>query len=261
MLAKDFIRRTSSSEANVLARSYSALMFPEQLKEMIQSIYNDVDCSVYKKFHLHQLVNNILLHSYNGEEIIKYSIAKTYFRKRAVGAFEVKVKSSRLDFLTINGVTCSYEIKSALDSLHKLDKQARDYSTVFEYNSVILDEKHLKDAMAILPASYGILIFDGKKIQRKREPIKNQDIDPASQLALLTKRELVSGFRSCNGEVKQILDNVSAQEINETFKLILKRRYQKKWDFILLHRDEILPIDLQFFFSTMLAPALLYQTR
>ena len=98
--------------------------------------------------------------NYQGEELIKYKIAKKYLSKETVAAFEIKVGTSRADFASINGVSRCYEIKTKLDNLRKLSKQVNDYSSVFEYNTVILDQKHLVQALKDLPEEYGIILIE-----------------------------------------------------------------------------------------------------
>lgn len=57
-------------------------------------------------------------------------------------AFGVRAKD-RADFVVINGDSKCFEIKSKVDTLRRLDKQSADYHHVFEYNTVVVDGKHL----------------------------------------------------------------------------------------------------------------------
>lgn len=60
----------------------------------------------------------------------------------AIVAFGVRAKD-RADFVVINGDSKCFEIKSKVDTLRRLDKQSADYHHVFEYNTVVVDGKHL----------------------------------------------------------------------------------------------------------------------
>jgi hypothetical protein len=66
-----------------------------------------------------------------------------------------RMKQSGNGNASINGASRCYEIKTELDNLSKLIKQSNDYCAVFEYNTVILDEKHLIRARQYLPEEYG----------------------------------------------------------------------------------------------------------
>src|ERR1700744_5236847 len=110
-----------------VAKKYHALTYLPQLRELCSLINPHEDCSAFAKFELHQRINCHLLDEYHGEQAIKYALFNSFRKKHLIAAFEMNVNSSRLDFLTINGVTTGYEIKSSLDTLNKLSKQSTDY--------------------------------------------------------------------------------------------------------------------------------------
>jgi|GEM_PF-4954042 hypothetical protein len=74
--------------------------------------------------------------------------------------------------------------------------------------------------------------------------------------SLLTKQERKTTFG--NAEPNVILSDFDADAINEGLKIILKKRYANRWQFINDHWKEILPIGLQFFFNTNVHPGLIY---
>lgn len=248
-----------ATQANNLARSYSPLLYMKKLRELLESVVTDADFSHHDKYDLHQVVNNLLTVNYQGEEIIKYQIAKKYLFKDNTAAFEVKVGKSRADFASINGVSRCYEIKTKLDNLSKLVKQAEDYSSVFEYNTVILDKRHLAQALKDLPNEFGIMLIEKRGLKHFRRAIKNTNICSRCQLEMFTANELRTFFGPTNGNVKFILNTHTASQINTIFKQALKRRYKSRWDFVRANHETILPIDFQFFFSTKESPSLLYQ--
>lgn len=258
---KDKLSKLETAKANTLARSYSPLLYYKKLKELLESVMTDVDFSSYQKYDLHQYLNLVLCSSYAGEELVKYYIARKYLDKKTVGSFELKVRNSRADFVSINGVTKCYEIKTELDNLYKLGKQMGDYRSVFEYNSVILDKKHLVQAKEMLPMEVGIFSIEKGRLKCIRSAVKNENFCPKSQLEMLTTKELLFYFEQKKENIENILQNFSAREINKHFKSALKNRYVEKWEFVKLHRDEILPIDFQFFFSTKESPTLLYKKQ
>lgn len=239
----------------VLARSYNTLLYPNQLKTALGVFLNSNKYDSLSKIELHRTINNLLYKNYDGEEIIKYKLANTFLKKNYIAAFEVKAQSSRADFLVINGNTKCFEIKSKIDTLRRLKKQSKDYSDVFEYNTVVIDKKHLH-VENLLPAHYGIWYFNGNKKVIHRAATLSPNINPKAQLSLLTKKELEKFFFSSSFE--QILEKYTPKEINNTLKEILKQRYNKRWNFIKDNWNSIFPIDLQFFFNSNICPQLIY---
>jgi hypothetical protein len=244
---------------NRLAKNYNTLDYSVKLIELLKNIYPYQDFENLPKYELHRLLNETMFENYNGEQVLKYKLFQKYSTKRnIVAAFEIKVNNSRADFLTINGHTTSFEIKSELDNLSKLSKQAADYMLAFEYNYLIIDECHILKAKELVPESFGLWSYkNGKYIKLKKAEL-NTKMDPEVQLGLLSKRELVLNFPEVGGSVQEILISCNADLINRQFKKILKDRYRYRWDFLIANEADIFPIDLQFFFNTNVKPSNVY---
>jgi D-mannonate dehydratase len=243
-----------------IACKYNPLHFSSGLSQLLSLAFPCIDFEEWEKINLHRLISDVVINNYGGEEVLKYNLVKHFSTKHVVAAFEIKVSNSRADFLTINGCTSSFEIKSGLDNLYKLKKQVSDYVRAFEYNYLVVHDRHLANAIEIAPDSFGIWSFEksgGRKIHR--EPLKNQRIDAEFQISLLTKKELSQQFRSLKGNPVAIMNECSSEEINERFKDALKIRYRTRWDFLLEHMETILPVDLQFFFNRNIHPKLIYK--
>lgn len=243
-----------------IAREYNTLQHTPQLSKLLSLLFPDEIFLKYSKIELHKILNNILMSQYKGEQELKYKLYKQFINRNVVGAFEMKVLNSRMDFLAINGSSHSFEIKSSLDNLNKLNKQSADYIRAFEYNYIVIDFKHLAKAEQIVPLSFGIWSFKGAKKNVHRESTFSSLIDPEIQLRLLTKKEIFKGFADYGGETTNILANCSSGEINSRFKEILKVRYFDRWQFIASHKNYILPIDLQFFFNNNIHPEIIYHS-
>jgi hypothetical protein len=246
---------------NSLARSYHAMSPQRQLRALLTSVYPGNDFSNLSKRDLHEVINHTLLKGYAGEEIIKYLLIKDFFNKKVTAAFELRVNNSRIDFLTINGFTKSYEIKSNLDNLRKLVKQMSDYMKVFEYNYIVIDEKHLASALSIVPNSYGIWVYKNKKKEIVRNAELNTHLDPSLQVNLFTKKEIGNFFKGYQECRERIPLDFTPTFINRTFKSMLKERYAEKWSFVKAHREAILPIDFHFFYHNNIPPNLIYKTN
>lgn len=246
----------SNSFSNTL-RKYNALEYSSKLMSLLNKIYPKKDFADCTKFDLHKIFNDLFINNYQSEEVLKFKLfEKLEDKKNFTGAFEIPVADSRVDFITINGRTTSYEIKSELDNLSKLKKQINDYSKAFEYNYVVLDIKHKKKAERIIPEYYGILTFRNGNLYQSRKALLNRNIQSKVQLSLLSKKELNKGF-SCQNE-QYILERFNPKQVNKIFKDILHIRYSKKWNFLLDNQHNILPIDIQFFFKTNINPIDIY---
>lgn len=241
----------------ILARSYNTLHYEPQLRALLSNFFKELSFDGLTKYALHQSVNETLLKHYQGEEILKFRLAKFFREKDYVAAFEVKAKGSRADFLVINGETKCFEIKSKIDNLKRLGKQSNDYKDVFEFNTVVTDQKHLTLVEELLPKYYGIWTFEGNERIEYRKCKRSPSLDSMSQLSLMTKKELVSNFGLNDHEI--ILSNYSKDAINEILKECLKKRYQSRWNFVQANWDSILPIDIQFFFNCNIRPEVVYR--
>jgi len=214
------------------------------------------DFTCLPKFELHQRISNHLLTEYPGETAIKYALFKAFKHKPLIAAFEINVNNSRLDFLTINGVSTGYEIKSSLDTLQKLSKQSADYLKAFEFNNIVIDERHLKNAMEIVPEHYGIITMHLGRKKIVQNVGYNHGIDAEFQLRQLTKKELILNFS--HSEISDILREIDQVSINIKFKQALKARYRDRWEFVTQRAERILPLDIQFFFNSNVEPVYIY---
>jgi hypothetical protein len=256
-----FLHQLSISEEdiNCLAKEYKTLNYYSKLCAQLGEVFPDEKFDIYTKHQLHKALNKILFDRYRGEEILKYKLFEHFSNKsNFIAAFEIKVNSSRSDFLAINGHTYNFEIKSALDNFSKFRKQAQDYELAFEFNSLIVDKHHFDKALKILPEKWGLWVFDNGRYEKFRKPILNGQINQKTQLNLLTKNELIQSFPLENGSIKGILSKYSGSDINLQFKKVLKNRYKARWNFVISNRKKILPIDLQFFFNNNISPKNVY---
>lgn len=244
---------------NLLAKNYNALDYSVKLAEILKNVFPSKNFDNFSKYKLHKLLNDTLFQNYNGEEILKYRLFECHINKpNIIAAFEIKVNNSRVDFLTINGHTTSYEIKSELDNLSKLSKQMADYMLAFEYNYLVVDHRHIEKVKCLLPENYGLWSYKEGRFTKCKKALLNNEIDSKTQLSLLTKRELLNGFPEHKGEIESILNAYDVNSINHQFKIILKNRYKSRWEFLLTNHDCIFPIDIQFFFNTNIQPKHIY---
>lgn len=241
----------------VLARTYNVLLYADSLKSIVLKLLGRQDASEMSKLDLHYTINEALINNYSGELTFKSFLVQEFISKNVIAAFEIRVNSSRIDFLTINGNTTSFEIKSQVDDLRKLEKQVGNYNQVFEYNYIVVDERHLSKALQILPENYGIWIYKHSKKEIARKASANSNLNSKAQLQLLTKKELLKYYQS--NSISSIISSSGSESINKIFKECLKSRYNNRWSYIKENKNNILPIDYQFFFNKNISPRIIYQ--
>ncbi|MGM9479356.1 sce7726 family protein [Pedobacter sp. GSP4] len=239
-----------------IVKSYNPLDYTPQLRHLLSAFYPEDILGNICRPDLHKKISELIIDGYEGEQVLKYRLFDAFKNTDLVAAYEIRVKKSRVDFLTINGYTTSYEIKSNLDNLDKLAKQSRDYLDAFEFNNILIHQRHLDKCYDIIPKSFGIITAGKDHYSFVRKPVFNKKTDPVSQLSLLTKKEISKYFGQ--QEVSDILGYFTPADINTQFKLALKARYSRRWNFIVEHANEILPVDLQFFFNKNINPAIIY---
>ena len=63
----------------------------------------------------------------------------------------------RVDMAVVNGTIHGYEIKSDRDSLRRLRAQAELYGKCFNRSTLVVGDRHLDEALALLPDWWGVL--------------------------------------------------------------------------------------------------------
>lgn len=114
----------------------------------------------------------------------------------------------RADLAAVNGIIHGYEIKSDRDSLRRLETQVEVYGRVFDRATLVVGERHIDRASAMVPAWWGVLRIYGSAAAPKLKVVRrgraNPDVDPRSlvellwldqAVALLESRELACGVR------------------------------------------------------------------
>lgn len=117
--------------------------------------------------------------------------------------------SARIDLAVINGELAGYELKSDRDTLERLPFQSMIYNHVFDRLTLVVGQKHAKDAKRHVPRWWGIMVAtrgnDGVTLNSLRESSQNPGPNPEiiaqllwkdEALAVLERRGLATGWRS-----------------------------------------------------------------
>jgi len=99
----------------------------------------------------------------------------------------------RVDLATVNGHIHGYEIKSDVDTLSRLSSQVKAYSSIFQYLTVVVGQRHLAEVRKKLPKFCGLMLatYEGSEVTLKevRKPKKNCAIEPSAMIQLLWRDE------------------------------------------------------------------------
>ena len=106
---------------------------------------------------------------------------------------------SRIDLAVLNGSLEGYEIKSARDTLKRLDLQIPAYNLVMDYVSIVVSPNHLDSTQALLPEWWGVYLaqYQGPQlvIEEVKQPQENPKVDPNAVVQLLWRDEALDELR------------------------------------------------------------------
>lgn len=147
---------------------------------------------------------------------------------------------ARIDIAVINGVIHGYEIKSEEDNLKRLISQVKSYNSVFDKLTLVVAEKHSKEALSIIPEWWGVTVATkgirgGIHFDHHKRAGTNQNIDPLSVAKLLWKSEAIELLISigCKGKdlsgnraelYCRLIDRLSLNELQTIVRNTLKER-------------------------------------
>lgn len=117
---------------------------------------------------------------------------------KVVDELSLPVAKARIDLAVINGSLHGYEIKSACDTLQRLPSQIEAYTKVFDYLSIVTENKYHERILDFVPPWVGIIICNEKKgvkiIQQLRKPKLNKGKQSFFIAKLLWREELIDSL-------------------------------------------------------------------
>ena len=106
---------------------------------------------------------------------------------------------TRIDLALVNGVLHGFELKSDYDSLCRLVEQVQAYGTVCNRATLVVGERHVKNAADLMPDWWGIRVVRsdaGRPIFRDLKlPQANPSLDPVAIAQLLRRSEAKAFIR------------------------------------------------------------------
>jgi hypothetical protein len=107
--------------------------------------------------------------------------------------------AARVDMALINSTVNGFEIKSQLDTLHRLPGQQRVYEQALDSITVVAGERHVGPVMEKLPDWWGV--WSARRVKRTirfeviREADENPNVDPLSMVQLLWRDEALAALK------------------------------------------------------------------
>lgn len=131
------------------------------------------------------------------------TIARTYRGRDHLLAPEVEILCGipgRIDALLIADKICGYEIKSDVDSLHRLPRQLEAYEPVLQRGVLIVGRRHLQAAHKILPEWWGIWLAERRghctTLTRHRASRPNPDFSLNAVTRFLAREQITLHMRT-----------------------------------------------------------------
>lgn len=115
--------------------------------------------------------------------------------------FAVCHGSARIDLAVVNGLLHGFELKSDSDTLSRLPQQIRAFAPVFDRVTLVLGERHIRQALELIPEWWGVRLARtscGRMIFRDLKlPLNNPQAEPRALVRLLWREEAVALLRQC----------------------------------------------------------------
>lgn len=129
---------------------------------------------------------------------MKESILKQYYsdsHSKVIEEFTLPIAKARIDMAVINGHLHGFEIKSASDTLQRLPGQLIAYAKVFDYLTIVTEEKHKDKVLNILPDWVGVSICCERNgvlaIKKVKKGLLNNNKEAFYLAKLLWREELM----------------------------------------------------------------------
>ncbi|WP_298894674.1 sce7726 family protein [uncultured Psychroserpens sp.] len=119
---------------------------------------------------------------------------------KIVDELNIPITKSRIDIAVLNGHLHGYEIKSSRDNLIRLPHQIEGYSKVFDYLTVVTENKHHEKILKMLPEWVGLQVCVetsvGFRIETIRKPYINKNKEGFFLAKLLWREEIENILKS-----------------------------------------------------------------
>lgn len=233
----------SNQTLRALVQNHSYIKIDEAYSEFIQD--NTHKSSLEKLKALYKVLQKKYRNEYYFKNMLLNKLLLGKHSVHTTAALsEMPIGKSIADFILINKKAEVYEIKTALDSLNRLEQQIEDYYKVFNHVSIVTDQSHVeKIKKHYSNSSVGIYVLTKRntlhEVQKSTPYFENLDIE--SMYKFLRKPERTKVLKALNlslpaytdfTEYKVLLEVFKRCDIFDVYNLMLKQlkkrnRFQK----------------------------------
>ncbi|UPK71420.1 sce7726 family protein [Chitinophaga filiformis] len=182
------------------------------------------------------------MRDYEIRDVLKQThLFKYYHDEKSLVVDELDITSAgaRIDIAVVNGQLHGFEIKGASDTLNRLPYQIEAYRKIFDYLTIVTEEKHYGKVSEIIPDWVGVILLDEGEhgeitIEQKKEAQFNSQKDAFFLAKLLWKEELLSLLKDLNIPHKKnlrtwllcelIAKSIEVEELSSLVRSIMKKR-------------------------------------
>ena len=173
---------------------------------------------------------------------LRNNLKEKYFTSLIIDELGLLEGSYRVDMAVIHKDEFhGFEIKSALDNLKRLPSQQENYGKVFDRMTLVCDQKHVAEALEIVPKWWGLICVsevDGKPFLNEIWPSRtNFEINKYAMCQLLWRQEafevlkehgMAYGFRTKSRKKmwKALAQNLQPREI----RIAIRRKLASRVD-------------------------------
>lgn len=169
-------------------------------------------------------------------ELIQYLRSHDLVRRGATFASELAIgrQSNRVDLTLVDDQIHHFEIKTAFDSLIRLDRQIGAYVKCADFVTIVVSTKHINSAISRVPEEVGILevvSFDAENLIREVRPASlSPYIEKTSLLEIMPVEEIrvrfgLDGRSIRRSQVNELLSSVTELEVKKGLVDFLHGRY------------------------------------
>lgn len=121
------------------------------------------------------------------------SVLKTFLIQNGAGSNGTRLideltlasVGGRVDVAVVGPGLHGYEIKSDVDKLDRLPREAENYAKVLDLLTLVVTEKHHKEASLMIPRFWGLIVYEKDhqlRVIRRAQPHKRRELAAMVQL-------------------------------------------------------------------------------
>ena len=198
---------TQSTLTSMLNDDGSESVFDQVIRRYaIQSDGIKSNAQMISEIYYH-LQKNYRNEYYYKNTILNKLLINAHRLKTTVALTEIPIAKSKADFILINGKAVVYEIKTALDTLDRLETQILDYYKAFDHVCVLASEsKESELSLRLSNSPVGLYILTKRDtIRRVKEPDEYRKfLETESLFKILRKAEYESLVKQLNGSMPTV---------------------------------------------------------